>query len=249
MTRRLMLLLGVLGWGLTSVWASNGATTSTLSAAGAAATAAPADTSPTAIDYLNLLEEKNKDVRSMKGSFAQTSISEAVLEETVYTGRFYYVKPNQFRIDYTGKEGKKDESTVLMLANEVWDYVPSIEQATRMRLDNRSGHQREINQFLLGFGVQAQKALEYFDVALGKKDSSGKTFTLIFTAKNPDETLQFVTATIAFDRESLRPKTIILVDSIGDRKEIALGDVEYNASIKESLFEPKWPKGTEVINQ
>ncbi len=185
----------------------------------------------------------------MKGNFAQTSVSEAVLEETVYTGRFYYVKPNKFRIDYTGKEGKKDESTVLMLADVVWDYVPSIQQATWMRLDTRTGRQREINQFLLGFGVQAEKALEYFDVTLGRKDSSGKTFTLVFTAKDPDETLQFVTATITFDRKSLRPKTIILIDSIGDRKEISLGDVEYNAPIKDSLFEPKWPKNTDILPQ
>jgi len=216
---------------------------------GSAAAPAKRSDSPTALEYLKRLEEKNKDVKTMAGSFQQTRISEVVLEKSVYTGHFTYEKPNRFRLDYTGKDGKRDESTVLMLADEVWDYVPSIEQVTRTRLDSRAGQQREINQFLLGFGVKAEKALEYFDVSLGDPDATGKTFSLVFRAKNPDETMQFVKATITFDGKSLLPQTIHLIDSIGDRTEIELGEVKFNTSIKASLFEPKWPEGTVLIEQ
>jgi outer membrane lipoprotein-sorting protein len=227
-------------------------TTPTLSGVKAAASESTKEVQPeqpTALDYLQRLEKKNENVESMVGSFVQTKISEMFRERHTYQGRFYYLKPNRFRIDYTGKDGKKDEETVLLLENEMWNYVPIIEQAVRYDLRGETGEQREINQFLLGFGVQAQKALEYFDVSLGKRDSSGGTFTLLFTAKDPDETMQFTRATLTFDRETLRPKTIVLEDALGDQSEISMGDVEFNAKVKESRFDPDWPKGTEIVKQ
>jgi len=218
-------------------------TTSTVSTASALASEAAA------LEYLRLLEAKNKDVTSMVGAFDQTKISEMFLEKQQYKGRFYYRKPNNFRIDYTDKEGKKNESTVLVLANEMWEYVPSIQQATCMSLSGKTGRQREINQVLLGFGVQVEKAQEFFRVDLGPASPTGKAFTLIFVAKNPDETMQFLRAEITFDRESLRPRTIVLEEASGDRTEIQLGDVKFNEPLKDSLFEPSWPEGTEKIKQ
>lgn len=204
----------------------------------------------TAVDYLRRLEEKNKDVRTMIGDFVQTKESRLFLEEHTYQGRFHYLKPNRFRIDYTGKDGKKDESTLLMLANEIWDYTPSLQQAVRIDLRARGGRQKEINQFLIGFGVQTQKALEYFEVSVGPRDPGGKTFTLIFDARNPDETMNFSKATLTFEADSLRPQTIILDEEItGDQTRITLGDVKINATVSEALFQPKWPKDTEIIEQ
>jgi outer membrane lipoprotein-sorting protein len=204
----------------------------------------------TAVDYLRRLEEKNKDVRTMIGDFVQIKESRVFLEEHTYQGRFHYLKPNRFRIDYTGKDGKKDESTLLMLAEEMWDYTPSLQQALRVDLRAQGGRQREINQFLIGFGVQTQKALEFFKVSLGPADPTGKTFTLVFDARNPDETMNFSKATITFEADSLRPRNIILDEEItGDQTRITLGDVKYNVSVSESIFQPKWPKDTEIIHQ
>lgn len=230
---------------LTGLQAS--ATSETLSRGNSSSTSAQ---SLSAVDYLQRLEEKNKDVRSMIGDFVQIKESRLFLEEHTYQGRFHYLKPNRFRIDYTGKDGKKDESSLLMLANEMWDYTPSLQQALRVDLRAQGGRQREINQFLIGFGVQTQKALEFFKVTLGPPDSSGKTFTLIFDARNPDDTMNFTKATITFEADSLRPRSIILDEEItGDQTRITLGDVKYNVSVSESIFQPKWPKDTEIISQ
>ncbi len=211
--------------------------------------AAPAAPRFTARQYLQRLEEKNRDVKTMIGRFTQVRSSEFLLYEETYQGRFYYQKPNQFRIEYRDEADKQDEGTVLILENELWEYIPSIEQATRINLRGQQGAQRELNQFLLAFGVKAEKALEFFEVAVEEENAEKKTFRLRFDAKNPDETLQFLRARITFDATGLRPLLIELEEAGGDKTRIELGEVEFNSALKSALFKPEWPKGTEILEQ
>lgn len=203
--------------------------------------------SPAAMARLRQLEAKNQDLTSMVGTFRQKKTNELFSESHVYDGKFEYAKPSKFRLDYTGKDGQADESTLLMLESVIWNYVPSINQATCVEVRRSRGRQIEINQILLGYGVKAKVADEFFVVTEGPGDPKNEVFTLVFTARSLDETMQFEKATITFDAKDLRPKTIRLDEPSGDVTEIELGGVRFNEAISDARFLPNWPDGTEFV--
>jgi len=194
-----------------------------------------------AVSILRDLEEKNKDLETLHGTFIQVRQNRMFDEEISSRGEFWYSQPNKFRANYS------DPSPYhfWMIGNMIHSYTPEIKQVERFRVQ-QSGDDAPINSMLVGFGMDTNKILDVFTVRVIESESDDSRVAIEFNSKNTDRTLEFQTITVWFDRENLTPQRMHMQE-IEDEVTIDLTEVRVNADVAPSVFELNFPEDTTVV--
>lgn len=210
-------------------------------AATAAAPTAAAATSPEALSFLRALETKNKDLKSLYGSFHQVRSNKMFLEEIQSNGEFWYSKPNHFRCDYH----EPSEARFYLVNDTGYYYTPELKQVEKFRLEG--GESAPINQMLVGFGLSVEKILDVFDVTMPAPQPEDKTQVVLdFTSKDTERTLDYKRIRITFDREKMEPR-VLEIEEEEDSIVVSLKKIQPNAEVPADQFKTEFPTGVEII--
>lgn len=209
----------------------------------AVAARAPGASDPAALGFLGQVEAKHAETKSLAASFSQLRVDENFLEEVRSQGKFSYVAPNRFRAEYSGDDEAVEGSSVLIVGNRLYNYVPRLEQVDVVDLPE--GESAAVHQMLLGFGVKVRTIEECFRVEPGEGGEPGER-VLNFVSKDRRRTLNFRTVKITFDEASLQPKRLVMEDETS-RTEITLSNVEVNPQIDPKVFSTEFPPDTEIL--
>lgn len=216
-------------------------------AGGGAQQAAPRlENDPRAVEFLRGVEARNAATTSLRGRFEQSRVDRNFLDEVKSRGEFYYSAPGRFRANYEGKERGVVASSIYMVNDRLWHYVPENKQVDVTDLPK--GDSAAVNQMLLGFGVKTEKILEYFRVSMAKGDPPAGRTVLEFESLDRSRTLNFERVTIVFLTEKRTPELLRMEDSDSETT-IRLVDVAINPTIDEAVFEPKFPSDVEIIER
>lgn len=207
----------------------------------AAAAPAASVSSQEALAFMRALEQKNKDLTSLYGSFHQVRINKMFLEEVRSNGEFWYARPNRFRCDYH----EPSEARFYLIENTGYYYTPELKQVEKFRLEG--GDSAPINQMLVGFGLSVDKILEVFDVALAAPQPEDKSQIVVdFNSRDTERTLDYKRIRITFDREKLEPR-ILEIEEEDDSIKVTLQKIQPNAEVAADRFETKFPAGVEIV--
>lgn len=194
--------------------------------------------------FLKRLEESNEATKSLRAKFTQLRIDESFLDEVKSEGQFVYQSPAQFRADYAGEKGRIASSTVYILEDKMYNYVPEQNQVDVVELPK--GDSMAVHQMLLGFGVKVERITQFFDVSRSADEVPKEKTRIEFKSRNRQRTLNYSKITITFDNATLQPEVLVLEDS-ESQTTISLSSVEVNPPLDEKLFELKFPKDVDIV--
>jgi len=194
--------------------------------------------------WLTAMEERHRDHRRAKGEFTQTKTDPVFLEEIKATGKFYYERPNNFRCDYD----KPDPSTNLVVGDRVTLYFPDFKQAERYRVGREGSGIGEVNQMLLGFGIDAAKVAEHFLVA-NDRSTSADIVRLIFVPKAKREERPFARFILELTKRDLTPTMFRIIGEESDETVIKVTQITWNAELPPDIFDLKLPRDVEIIEE
>lgn len=194
--------------------------------------------------FLKRLEESNASTTSLRAKFTQLRVDESFLDEVRSLGEFVYQSPAQFRADYAGEKGRIASSTVYILEDKMYNYVPEQNQVDVVELPK--GDSMAVHQMLLGFGVKVERIAQFFDVSHSADEVPKDKTRIEFRSKNRQRTLNYSKITITFDNATLQPEVLVLEDS-ESQTTISLSSVEVNPPLDQKLFELKFPKDVDIV--
>lgn len=214
---------------------------------------------PPTLAFLRAMEARHGGAKAVRGEFRQIKTSDIFLEEFESKGVFVYVEPDLFRCDFE----PPDESTNLVVRDAIYVHFPSIAQVERYRFATPEERDQQMHTMTLGFGLETDKIVREYDVisteegllALAKElrdegfDPAKTTLIHARPAADLAETSPFTLVKLWIDKESLRPQKIWYEDASGERTEILVDKVEFDPPVDRSIFEPKFPPGTEFIDK
>lgn len=196
-------------------------------------------------DILTALQKKHASLATVSGEFKQLLKSQQFLEEITSEGVFYYKKPDSFRADYH----PPTESINYVLGNTAYIYTPEIKQVDVYKLQPDPNSVKNLHQLLLGFGLSVEELLKAYTVVKDEEKSDAKKIVLIFHERKYDENFPFEQISISLNRESLLPTNLVLTGKNEDITYIDVKKLELNPELRASLFEPKFPKDVEIVEQ
>lgn len=196
--------------------------------------------------FLRQLEEKHAETTTVRASFDQLRVDPNFLDEVRSAGTFLYEAPSRFRADYAGDKGGVSGSTIWIVEDKFWHYVPEIKQVDVATLPK--GDSASVNQILLGFGVKTEKILEFFSVRMLEEDVPEGRTRLEFKSLDRDKTLQYDRVEITFDDRTLLPESLLLFD-IDSETTLTLRGIELNTPIPADTFKVTLPPDTEIIDR
>ncbi|MDK2971864.1 MAG: Outer rane lipoprotein carrier protein LolA [Candidatus Sumerlaeota bacterium] len=208
-----------------------------------AATPAPAATpvaEDPAIAFLRKVEEANRDVETLYGKFSQVRENVMFSEEIHSNGEFWHTRPNKFRCDY------KDPSPAqfFLIENTGYFYSPENKQLDKFKVD--ASEDAPINELLVGFGLKVELILDVFNVSLAEDQGTDPGQIVIdFLSRDVDRTLNFQKITIAFDKEELQPRKLVMEET-EDVVRIEIIEIRKNPPIPESTYETTFPADVTV---
>ncbi len=201
----------------------------------------PAQNSEEAIAFLGRLEEKNRGLNSLYGSFHQVRSNKMFLEEIESNGEFWYVKPDQFRCDYH----EPSEARFYLLGDTGMYYTPELKQVEKFRL--QTGDSAPINQMLVGFGLSVESILDVFTVHVpAEQPEDARLFTVDFVSRDVSRTMDYTRIRITFDREELEPR-LLEMEEQEDSVTVRLKKIQPNAEIPEDKFKTDFPADVEIV--
>jgi len=197
-----------------------------------------------AMGFLRRLEESNASTQSLRAKFTQLRVDESFLDEVRSLGEFVYQSPAQFRADYAGESGRIASSTVYIIDDKMYNYVPEQNQVDVVELPK--GDSMAVHQMLLGFGVKVERITQFFDVSRSADELPKEKTRIEFKSRNRQRTLNYSKITITFDNATLQPEVLVLEDS-ESQTTISLSNVEVNPPLDAKLFELKFPKDVDIV--
>lgn len=194
-----------------------------------------------ALQFLEGLEDKYSNTKSLRAEFDQLRIDHGLMNEVESSGRFWYRAPDQFHAVY--ESGESNEK-IWMRDGELITYVPELEQVEI--IPQEQGEDAPMNQLLLGFGLKTEKIQDLFEVSISEKETPKDQIAIAFKSRDLNRSMGYETITIFFSREEKQPKRIILEDPQSTTT-VNLRKVQVNPKIKDSVFETKWPDDADVL--
>ncbi len=141
-----------------------------------------------------------------------------------------------------------DARTILRTGDNVYVYTPGLK---RVEEYNISKNRTLIDQFLtLGLGTSGKDLEKHYLVTLQGEPAldDKKTLELELTPKSEAVRNQFSKIQIWFDESSWLPVQQEFYETgSGDYSIIRYSKIVKNPDIRETVFKPHWPKGTERI--
>lgn len=193
--------------------------------AGSAAATAVCDSTPSC---LTRIEAAQADTRTVSARFTQTKHLSLLDEPLVSTGRFTFKRPDRVRLDVETPR----QATVLVNGRDI--SIPGMTESDKKQLGMTPMAQlfTELGAMFGGSPAALQK---HFDVVAQGTDA-GITVTL--TPKLADWQRLFRRIQLRFAEPELTLAAMELDDPLGDRLEIVMSDVQRNADLPDSVFQP-----------
>lgn len=255
-TVSLTFALGVFAQPPTSVPASGKSVD--ISEDGATISREPVPISEPTMQLLRDLEARHGKTEGVHGTFKQLKQSEVFLEETTSTGQFWFRRPDLFRTDYN----PPDELTNLIVEDAIYVHTPSLKQVEVYRFASKEERDQQLHSMLIGFGFKADEITREYEVhssidepahaneitAQGL-DPEKKHMLYMVPREEFAETSPFTALKLWIDKETLLPEKIWFEDYNGDKTTMEILELKLDAPIEDSVFEAKFPPGTERIDK
>ncbi|MCC5877736.1 MAG: outer membrane lipoprotein carrier protein LolA [Candidatus Sumerlaeia bacterium] len=194
-----------------------------------------------AIEFLQKVERKNEEIKSLSAEFEQLRVDPIFHDEVESKGKFWYRSPGEFRASYDSRH----PAEIWIFPDHLINYSPSIKQVDILPIEQ--GENAPINQMLLGFGVKTESILEVFDVGLIEAEKDGQV-AIEFHSRDLDRSLYYRRIVIHFQEENAEPAKLFLEDGESEIT-VTIRGVKQNPDLDAALFTPKWPDDVEVIDQ
>lgn len=164
-------------------------------------------------DSIAKIENYFEKLQTMRANFVQLN-----QDGTVYHGKFYLLRPNKFRLDYT------EPSNLLVLSdgNSVINYDSDVGDPGYISLDSTPAY------FILRRHVKLSGDVTVSSLLPGEN-------TLRATLVKTKDT-EMGSLTLIFETNPFRLKAWIVLDSQGTKTQVVLSDIEENIALDDKLF-------------
>lgn len=190
-------------------------------------------------DGLSELEYFLRHVHSAQASFTQVVTSptrpgqNTPRQKTSY-GQFEFLRPNQFRFQYT----QPFEQTIVADGNTLWLYDPDLNQVTARKQQDALG---STPASLIAAGADMQALSQSF--YLTAQPAQNGMDWLVAQPRQPDEQVQNIR--IGFRRGQLA--ILEILDGTGQRSVLTFTQWKNNTPLTGAQFKFQAPKGADVI--
>lgn len=194
---------------------------------------------------LKKIDEKQKTVEAMKGSFIQRKSLSLLQNELVSKGLMYFKRPQKMMWEYREPE----KNIMIVNGNIVWLYLPELKEATRFDLSQKADIKRIFEKMAVGMGQSPDELKKDYDVSLLKKVKKGEKNLYVLELIPRDKAISglFKKIHLWFSDDGLLYKTE-LFEKNNDTTIVEFQKLEINKSIPDSLFEFKPPKDVKVLD-
>lgn len=194
---------------------------------------------------LKKIDEKQKSVETMKGQFVQRKSLSLLQNEVVSKGTMYFKRPQRMVWEY--KEPEKN--TMIVNGDIVWFYLPDLKEATRFDLSQKAEIKSIFEKMAIGMGQSAEEMKKSYDVSLLKKIKKSDKNIIVLQLIPKDAAISnfFKKIHLWFEEDGALYKTE-LFEKNNDMTIIEFKNMKFNASISDSVFDFKPPKGVKVAN-
>lgn len=206
-----------------------------------AVAALPAVAQNSGIELLKKMEGQFQGLKSVSGSFTQTREDPVYKTKKNSPARFWILKPNYFRAEYTDAEGQAP-SVQLISGQMFYNYVPQLKQVNTYKFRGES-NVRDLNYLLLGFGAKADEITKVYSV----KPEGDHGVRL--TPRNPQEaSFQYIVMQV--DPQSLYPTSFTMKQSDGANLSVRMNTsgLQINPAMSPNDFKPNFPKDAHTVS-
>ena len=184
---------------------------------------------------LKKLQDKYSTVKTMSARFVQNSHLAALDTSELSQGSLLFSKPGKMRWSYEQPETQEFISN----GETLWFYQPADNQVLVDRFKNSFQSDLPVS-FLLGIGDLNKQ----FSLKGSCKSDAG--IVLQLAPKKSQDDLQ--TIKILVDDKEFLPLGAELFDVAGNKNSFLFSQLSTNKAIQDSTFNPKFPKGTDIID-
>jgi len=175
---------------------------------------------------LKLIETAQADTRTVTARFTQTKYLSLLDEPVVSTGRFMFKRPDKVRLDVETPR----QATVLVDGRNI--SIPGMTESDKQQIGMTPMAQlfTELGAMFGGSPALLQK---HFEVVA---QPSGNGIAVTLTPKLADWQRLFRRIQLTFTQPDLVLGAMQLDDSLGDRLEIVMSDVQRNVDLPDDTF-------------
>jgi len=203
----------------------------------------------TGIDnVVDQIQKKYEKINEFHATFVQEAEVRSLDTVEKANGEVWFKKPGMMRWNYY--KPTKDE--IVSDGKTIWYYNEQEKQVMRSSLA-KLNQDSNSTTLLTGLG----KIKELFNARFSSEDgieNSPESYLIELTPKdnnsdkNSDNNNAYNKIIISVDKNNTLVNTIYLFDPFGNKTKITLNDLKLNDKIKDSVFNFKAPKGTEVVD-
>lgn len=200
-----------------------------------------AATDPELAAVLTRFDEVQKNLRSLRADFTQTTVNPLLKEPMKARGRFYLSKPDSVLWEYTSPEAMQ----FAIARGEYTGYFPG-----RKKAERRDVH-RWTEQIFRFFAVgQATTELQkFYDIRLGEPGPDMKgSYLLILDPTKRRVRKRVEEVRFWVDSTSYLPMKVAYVNKAGAARTIVFHNVEFNPDLSAGLFNVSIPADVTVTN-
>lgn len=197
------------------------------------------------VEVLKSLEERYESVKTIKGTFSQTTLDPTFGETIESKGTFYLKKPNRLRIDYAPPH----QTTLLVTERMMYRYIPQLKQVERYRIDP-SNAIVATNYMLLGFGANTQDVLHAYRVTLATDKAEIKATKVLRLIPLRPEEASFKAIEMVVDTEQRIPLEFRVTQLDGTVATVKLDALAMtlDAPLDDKLFRPSFPPDAQTVD-
>lgn len=217
----------------------------------------PPPTSGT-LTLLRSLEQRHGATKTIQGTFKQLKESKLFLEQTPSAGKFYFHRPDLFRTDYD----PPDALTNLIIQEAIYVHTPSLNQVEVYKFNSKEERDQQLHSMLIGLGFKADELVREYEVHSSADEPAEVTelkadnqdpakVALLHLIPKPElrDTSPFTNLKLWIDKGTLLPQKIWFEDYNGDKTTVTILKLDLDVSLDDSLFQAKFPPGTQMINK
>jgi len=189
-------------------------------------------------EIMSRFDKRLRSVGTMRGRFVQTFTSSGLGVPQSEGGRFYLIRPDLMRWDYTSPERK----TAVSDGTHTWLYMQEDDVVYRGSVAAwKSGG---------AFAILAGGSLmEEYDPVEAEARTAKRRGDIVLTVRPRREHDDYSTLLLEIEPKELKLASVTAVDGAGNRITVNFSDVEENVRLQRDLFSFSPPPGARIIDQ
>jgi len=206
-----------------------------------AAQAALAQNSISLEQVVARLDENFAGINTYQAKFEQEILSEQ-FDKTISkgAGELRYSKPGKMWWHYT----KPEQRYYITDGKLLWDYLPSYQQAMKMKLDEALSSNLP-KSFLFGMG----KLKDQFEIAFApdQAKTNPEVYHLLLNPRKDQDRAIIGTVELFVDPKTFLVQQAKLKDAMGNQNTLRFSEIKVNAQVPNKIFSFTPAQGVEVI--